>query len=110
MAVANQVAHHFLTDEAKNVDFVFTVAGFSFSGAGQNAGIAFKPFCATGMIVPASRMALKHIAGPAAMQKFGGLPSASGFMPWCRRRCPNWAIPPLRPGDGRPWQSGPCAH
>ena len=41
MAVANQVAHHFLVDEKANVDFTFTVAGFSFSGAGQNAGIAF---------------------------------------------------------------------
>ena len=41
MAVANQVGEHFLVDEKKNVDFVFTVAGFSFVGAGQNAGIAF---------------------------------------------------------------------
>jgi multidrug efflux pump len=41
MAVANQVAHHFLVNEKANVDFTFTVAGFSFSGAGQNAGIAF---------------------------------------------------------------------
>ena len=28
MAVANQVAHHFLVDEKNNVDFTFTVAGF----------------------------------------------------------------------------------
>ena len=41
MAVANQVGQYFLTAEKKNVDFVFTVAGFSFVGAGQNAGIAF---------------------------------------------------------------------
>jgi multidrug efflux pump len=41
MAVANQVAQHFLVDEKANVDFTFTVAGFSFQGAGQNAGIAF---------------------------------------------------------------------
>jgi multidrug efflux pump len=41
MAVADQVGHYFLTTEKKNVDFVFTVAGFSFVGAGQNAGIAF---------------------------------------------------------------------
>ena len=41
LAVAQQVAHHFLVDEKANVDFSFTVAGFSFSGAGQNAGIAF---------------------------------------------------------------------
>jgi multidrug efflux pump len=41
MAVANQVGDYFLTKEKNNVDFVFTVAGFSFVGAGQNAGIAF---------------------------------------------------------------------
>ncbi len=41
MAVATQVGQHFLVDEKANVDFVFTVAGFSFLGAGQNAGIAF---------------------------------------------------------------------
>jgi multidrug efflux pump len=41
MAVANQVGQHLLVDEKANVDFVFTVAGFSFVGAGQNAGIAF---------------------------------------------------------------------
>ena len=41
MEVANQVGQYFLTTEKKNVDFVFTVAGFSFVGAGQNAGIAF---------------------------------------------------------------------
>ncbi len=41
MNVAQDVAKHFLEEEKDNVDFVFTVAGFSFSGAGQNAGIAF---------------------------------------------------------------------
>ena len=41
MAVANQVGNYFLTKEKSNVDFVFTVAGFSFVGAGQNAGITF---------------------------------------------------------------------
>ena len=41
MVVADQVGKYFLTKEKKNVDFVFTVAGFSFVGAGQNAGIAF---------------------------------------------------------------------
>ena len=41
MVVANQVGEYFLTAEKKNVDFVFTVAGFSFVGAGQNVGIAF---------------------------------------------------------------------
>ncbi|HSM95033.1 MAG TPA: efflux RND transporter permease subunit [Rhizomicrobium sp.] len=41
LAVARQVEHHYMVDEAKNVDVVFTVAGFSFAGAGQNSGLAF---------------------------------------------------------------------
>ena len=43
--VLKQVETHFLKDEA--VKSVFTVSGFSFAGAGQNAGLAFislKPF------------------------------------------------------------------
>jgi multidrug efflux pump len=39
--VAKQVEHHFMVDEKKNVDVVFVVAGFSFAGAGQNAGLSF---------------------------------------------------------------------
>jgi multidrug efflux pump len=39
--VARQVEHHFMVDEKKNVDVVFVVAGFSFAGAGQNAGLSF---------------------------------------------------------------------
>ncbi len=41
MAVADQVAKYFLTDEKKNVDFVFSIAGFSYAGSGQNTGMAF---------------------------------------------------------------------
>ena len=44
MAVAQKVARHYVTDEAKNVDFVFAIAGFSFLGVGQNTGIAFVKF------------------------------------------------------------------
>ena len=40
-AVMRQVEHHFLVDEKDNVEGLFTVAGFSFAGAGQNAGIGF---------------------------------------------------------------------
>jgi multidrug efflux pump len=40
-AVLKQVADHYLKDEAESVEAVFTVSGFSFAGAGQNAGIAF---------------------------------------------------------------------
>ncbi|EKM0665498.1 efflux RND transporter permease subunit [Cronobacter turicensis] len=39
--VLDQVTHYYLNDEKANVDSVFTVSGFSFSGQGQNAGIAF---------------------------------------------------------------------
>ncbi|ELY4853885.1 efflux RND transporter permease subunit [Cronobacter turicensis] len=39
--VLDQMTHYYLNDEKANVDSVFTVSGFSFSGQGQNAGIAF---------------------------------------------------------------------
>lgn len=39
--VIKQVEHHFLTEEKEAVDSVFTAAGFSFAGRGQNTGIAF---------------------------------------------------------------------
>ena len=41
LAVLKQLEHHFLVDEKKNAESIFTVAGFSFSGSGQNQGIAF---------------------------------------------------------------------
>ncbi len=41
LAVLREVEHHFLEDEKEAVAALFTVAGFSFSGSGQNAGIAF---------------------------------------------------------------------
>jgi multidrug efflux pump len=41
LAVLRDVQHYYLEDEKKNVEALFTVAGFSFSGSGQNAGIAF---------------------------------------------------------------------
>ena len=40
-AVLAQVERHFLETEAENVESVFGVVGFSFSGAGQNMGLAF---------------------------------------------------------------------
>ncbi|MCD1125474.1 efflux RND transporter permease subunit [Jinshanibacter sp. LJY008] len=39
--VLDQLTDYFLTNEKDNVESVFTVNGFSFSGQGQNAGIAF---------------------------------------------------------------------
>src|SRR5258705_2356185 len=39
--VLEEVRSHFLIGEKDLVDAVFTVAGFSFAGSGQNAGLAF---------------------------------------------------------------------
>ncbi|GKX56971.1 multidrug efflux RND transporter permease subunit [Leminorella grimontii] len=39
--VLDQVTHYYLNEEKHNVESVFTVNGFSFSGQGQNAGLAF---------------------------------------------------------------------
>ena len=36
-----QVEDYFLNEEAKNVEHLFTVAGFSFAGRAQNAGFGF---------------------------------------------------------------------
>lgn len=41
LQVAKQVEHFFLHDEKKNVDNIFIVTGFNFSGNGQNVGMAF---------------------------------------------------------------------
>jgi multidrug efflux pump len=41
LGVLRDVQRHFLEDEKATVQSLFTVAGFSFSGSGQNAGIAF---------------------------------------------------------------------
>ena len=40
-AVLNKVRDHFLLQEKDAIESVFTVAGFSFSGRGQNVGLAF---------------------------------------------------------------------
>ena len=41
LAVLREVERHYLQEQKQNVEALFTVAGFSFSGSGQNAGIAF---------------------------------------------------------------------
>ena len=41
LAVAKQVEHFYLVDEAANVDNAFIVTGFGFAGNGQNQGMAF---------------------------------------------------------------------
>ena len=40
-AVAREIEHYFLNEEGNNTEAIFTVSGFSFSGSGQNAGMAF---------------------------------------------------------------------
>ena len=39
--VLKQVEHHFLEEQKEAVKSLFTVAGFSFAGSGQNMGIGF---------------------------------------------------------------------
>jgi len=41
LKVVEQVEHHFLVEEKDTVATMFGVAGFSFGGSGQNAGLAF---------------------------------------------------------------------
>ncbi len=41
IGVMNQIEKHYLEDEKENIRSVFSVIGFSFSGRGQNNGIAF---------------------------------------------------------------------
>jgi multidrug efflux pump len=41
LQVLEKMEHHFLVDEKETVSSLFTVAGFSFAGRGQNAGLAF---------------------------------------------------------------------
>jgi len=41
LEVLKQVENHFLNDEKGAVESLFTVAGFSFGGQGQNSGLAF---------------------------------------------------------------------
>ncbi|WP_374575801.1 efflux RND transporter permease subunit [Phenylobacterium sp.] len=39
--VNRDLEHYFLTKQADNLSSIFTLAGFSFAGSGQNAGMAF---------------------------------------------------------------------
>ncbi|MFA6464888.1 MAG: efflux RND transporter permease subunit, partial [Desulfurivibrionaceae bacterium] len=41
LKVIEQLEHHFLEREAKSVEAIITIAGFSFAGRGQNMGLAF---------------------------------------------------------------------
>jgi multidrug efflux pump len=41
LKVLEKLEHHFLEDQREAVEALFTVAGFSFAGGGQNMGLAF---------------------------------------------------------------------
>ena len=41
LAVAKQIEHYYLTTEGRNVDALFTIAGFNYGGNGQNLGQGF---------------------------------------------------------------------
>ena len=41
LEVGRQVEKHFVEDEKDDVEAIFNIAGFSFAGSGQNAGMAF---------------------------------------------------------------------
>ena len=60
------------------VQSLFTVAGFSFSGSGQNAGIAFVTPAATGDERPGAQNSVKAVAGR-AMAAFSKLRDAMVF-------------------------------
>ncbi|MDB5469089.1 MAG: acrB 1 [Caulobacter sp.] len=77
LATLRKVENHFMVDEKEAVQSIFTVAGFSFSGAGQNAGIGFirlKPFDDRG----ATRLRAPAIT-ERAMQAFGQIREAMIF-------------------------------
>ncbi|MDP5239408.1 efflux RND transporter permease subunit [Uliginosibacterium sp. 31-16] len=64
--VLKQVEEHFLTKETEAVESIFTAAGFSFAGSGQNTGLAFvklKPWDER----PRADLRVKPIAGRAMM-------------------------------------------
>lgn len=91
--VLRELEHHFLVEEKDSVNSLFTVAGFSFAGRGQNAGLAFvqlKPWDErkdesqrAAAVTERAQRALSRLKGavvyaftPPAVQELG---NASGF-------------------------------
>ncbi|MDL2216547.1 efflux RND transporter permease subunit [Desulfovibrio sp. OttesenSCG-928-M14] len=76
-AVMDTVRDYFLNEEADSVNSVFTVTGFSFSGAGQNAALAFVK------LKPLSERRDKNQKVQALMRRawarFGGMPEANVY-------------------------------
>jgi multidrug efflux pump len=77
LAVMEQVEKHFLENEKASVNSVFSVTGFSFSGSGQNAGIAFVSLKDWSEREGAGQD-VHSIAGR-AMAAFGGIRDALAF-------------------------------
>ncbi len=59
--VRRQVTDWFLTKEKANTEVIFTVDGFSFSGSGQNAGMAFVSLKKTGRSAKATKIPRKPL-------------------------------------------------
>ena len=75
--VLDKVRHHFLVDEKKAVDSIFTVAGRGFSGAGQNVGLGFVKL-KDWELRPGANLKVSALAGR-AMAKFSKLRNAMVF-------------------------------
>jgi len=77
LAVLRELEHHFLDEEKDAVQALFTVAGFSFSGSGQNAGIGFIRL-RDWKERPGAQNSVKAVAGR-AMMSFSKLRDALAF-------------------------------
>lgn len=75
--VVEHIEDYFLNEEKANVAGIYTVAGFSFSGAGQNAGIGFVPLKDWSMRAGAANTAQAIAAR--ANAALGGLRDAQVF-------------------------------
>src|SRR5690606_4697053 len=77
IAIMDQIEDHYLNNEPDTVRSIFSVIGFSFSGRGQNNGIAF-----VGMKDWSERTAAEHHAhavAERAMMAFAGIKDAMVF-------------------------------
>ncbi len=77
LKVLDQVRRHFLENEKDAVDAVFTVAGFSYAGRGQNNGLAFAKL-KDWKLRKSPALKVKAIAGR-AMGAFSGIRDAMVF-------------------------------
>jgi multidrug efflux pump len=75
--VLKKVADYYLKDEAQSVESVFTVSGFSFAGAGQNAGLAFVRMKDFGVRKSADRKV--DAVAERAMKRFSKIQEAQVF-------------------------------